>query len=587
MRITFKKFLSFIFFLMIVQGAWNNPLFSMELLDNQNATWSTVLSGTTICPPALTSYGICLASDAKNLIAISSNGNILWEKSFSRSKNVTICSLPSDFILFFDNDKNLMKLINPSGSLVWEIKCPFKVTDTQKNVFSGRDGRFIIKNEAQIYCYGINGICRWSINSLELKKLPAQELPDGSIIFFTKEKDSKTCGLRISPYGNILEEITFSGEISNSWWCKDGVLLSFTDGSSGLFSLDNNLAKNKWVFNKKLPGISFVVGENKKVVCAILPAATSTAVHLINSGNGNSISNFVITDINGNDLQIARLCSSGLLIADSKNCYFYKTDGTLLRAAQFENQKSKSAWNYLCLTSDAYLILCRKNWTLDSFRLSQNAAYQLTEGSEKKKTSYPDFININTAIFDYLYDNFDSQMTDSNIISQLKKGSYEEKEITWTSNILSTAYAYCQSLNSSDFGVRIENTIFENDTAGLEEIIAQLPYLVTSDSAECIALLIRRCDNLSILNAVFKGLSECGYDPDGKILEALEFKAAKLDKKASSTIALLCDAVGNICVYMGKPAYFSKGRLILKRFMSVQYNSHTREHIRQVMQTLL
>ena len=192
MRITFKKFLSFIFFLMIVQGAWNNPLFSMELLDNQNATWSTVLSGSTICPPALTSYGICLASDAKNLIAISSNGNILWEKSFSRSKNVTICSLPSDFILFFDNDKNLMKLINPSGSLVWEIQSPFKVTDTQKNVFSGRDGRFIIKNEAQIYCYGINGICRWSIDSLELKKLPAQELPDGSIIFFTKEKDSKT-----------------------------------------------------------------------------------------------------------------------------------------------------------------------------------------------------------------------------------------------------------------------------------------------------------------------------------------------------------------------------------------------------------
>ncbi len=588
MQSLLKKYSFLAFFMLIVPATLPFPLFSQELLDNQNATWTTVLPGITICPPALTSYGLCLASDAKNVVAISSGGSILWEKSFARTKNITICALPSDFILLFDNDKNIMKLINPSGSVVWEKKIGFKVTDTKTNVFCGRDGRFIIKSNSEIQCYGINGVCRWKLSSLELKGLAAQELPDGSIIFFTSEKEAKTCGIRVSPYGNVMEEITFSGEVTASWWCNEGVLLSFKDGTAGLFALENKLAKNKWVFDKKVPGLKFAVSENKKTVSALVPSENSLSVHLINAATGKTSSSFTIQDIKGNQLEMAEMCSAGLFVADAKNCCLYKTDGTLLYSARFENQNLKSAWNYLCLTSDAYLIMCRKNWTLDAFRLAQSSSsFTSNDNSKKQKNSYPDFIKINTSIFDYLYDEFDNSMTDTSRITELKKGNFAQKEVDWASDILSTAYAYSSSLNSSDFGVRIEKTIFENDTAGLEKILSQLPYLVTSDAADCTALIIRRTNNISVINALLKGLSECGYDPEGKILAALEYKASKIDAKNVTSIEKISDAVCSVCIYMGKPAYFSKGRTILKSFMSSNHDSRTREHVRSVLQNLL
>ncbi|MCR4580448.1 MAG: hypothetical protein K5681_08880 [Treponema sp.] len=577
-----KKIISFLFILII-----GTNLYCQELLDNQNASWTRVLPGTVITEPVYTSYGFCLETDDKNLVAISDKGSILWEKSFARTKNIHIASLSCDFILFFDNDKSLMKLINPSGSLVWERKIPIKVKKSATSVFTGRDGRFIIKDDSSIYCYGMNGICRWKITSQSLKDLSPQELPDGSIIFFTEEKDGLTCGIRVSPFGEIMEEITFSGQVIQSCWCQDGVLLSFKDGTAGLFSLEDGLAKNKWVFNVKVQGLSFVSSEDHQKVCALQPAENNVTVHVLDAKTGNSKKTFKIENLKGNKLAKAIFNSTGLFICDYERAFLYKTDGTMLWCGRFEGQNLKSAWNYLTFTDDNYLILSRKNWTLDSFRLYQKSSSASdSAGKKKAQCKYPDFIEVNTAQFEYFYGGFDSKFTNPAIISQLQKGDYSYKEIDWLSNALSTGFAYTSKLTKSQFNMRSEQTVFEEDGPGLEKILAQLPYFATSDSAELCAEIIRKSSNITILNAVLKGLSQCGYDPEGKILSALEFAASKIDKKNITTIQSICDAVVSVCIYMGKPAYFSKGREILKSFMSANYDARSREYVRSALSKL-
>ena len=178
-------------------------------------------------------------------------------------------------------------------------------------------------------------------------------------------------------------------------------------------------------------------------------------------------------------------------------------------------------------------------------------------------------------------------MTDPANQALLKDNNLGKKEIEITSNALSTGYAYSSSLVTSDFGTRMENSVFEEDSSGLEKILSQLPYLSSSDSAECIASIIRRTSNPSIINALLKGVSECPYDPEGKILAALEQKASKIDSKNVTNIESICDAVGGICQFMGKPAYFSKGRNILKNFLSPNQDARSREHVRMVMESLL
>ncbi len=568
-------------FLLIFVSLFIFPLFSQEIMENANASWSTVLTGKVISEPVSFSYGFCLTTDAKTVSAFSNQGKLLWEKSFSRSKDVYLYSLPYDFLLFFDNSKKIFKLINTSGSIIWEKEIPFTVNDSS-NVFSGRDGRFFIKSDNEIYCYGMNGICHWSLSSLKLKNLPFQELPDGSLIVFTSETDGKTGGLRISPFGQQLEEITFAGEVTSALWGSDGVFLTFTDGTAGLFSLEKGFAKNKWVFEKKIPGIKFIIHKNKKTVCVLTPSTFGFVVYVINPLNGKTNRYFNISDINSKNVKFETLNESGLLLSDEKTCSLYRLDGTCLWSGRFENQNSKSAWNYLFYSSDNHFILCRQNWTLDAFLLSQNSS-----GPAKKlnSISYPDFIEITPDFYNYISE-FNVSLYDKKRIESLKKGQYGYREEDWASQIFSVSSAYSLFLNSSDFGVHIEKTVFEDDAVGLEKILSQLSYLASSDSADYAAQILRRTNNPSVLNVILKGISECGYDPDGKMLSALEVRASKIHEKNVTSIDCICDAVLSICIYMGSPAYFSKGRNILKKFMSPNYDERTRSHVREVMKKL-
>ena len=64
------------------------PLSAQEKLSNYNTTWDAVLPGTPLCEPAVTSYGFCIATDARNIMGFSSNGTLLWEKQTGRIRNL-------------------------------------------------------------------------------------------------------------------------------------------------------------------------------------------------------------------------------------------------------------------------------------------------------------------------------------------------------------------------------------------------------------------------------------------------------------------------------------------------------------------
>ena len=59
-----------------------------EKLTNLNTSWTTVLTGTPVSVPVSTSYGFCVATDAKSVSAFSQEGKLIWEKTIKKSKNI-------------------------------------------------------------------------------------------------------------------------------------------------------------------------------------------------------------------------------------------------------------------------------------------------------------------------------------------------------------------------------------------------------------------------------------------------------------------------------------------------------------------
>lgn len=559
--------------------------FAQETLSNLNTSWTSVLPGTVICEPAVTSYGFCLATDARNLMGYSSNGTLLWEKKTGRVRNMSLTSLNGDFILFHDKDKNIIRLYNPSGREIWSKTLDFKLNSKP---FAGRDGRFFLYGEKTLLCLGINGIEKWKLETEYQKNLPMQELPDGSIILFLNDEGGKTRGLRISPFGEELENITFAGSIKSTASCKDGILLNFTDGSAGLFSLKKGLAESQWVANVKSGNSLFVVSPDFQQYRLLSLSKSEITIYQLEASNGELISSKSITGIDGTSLVKAELSASGLFITDKHKALLIDYDYNEIWSGIIPPQdKSKNIDQLIYLNND-YLVFCLKNWSINAWHTSQSTGASSDSKTVLKNihSDYSSFAPLELSKINYYNQGaFFNALKTSDRIESIRKGNYGYKEKEWLSQTLSVAKLYSMNSSSSDFGIHTEKSVFETDSAGFEAILIQLALLCTDQTQAAAAQIISESTNKSYCRALLSNLS--GYDPEGKLLEAIERNASRAGNKDSAYLSTICDAVYSICLFMGRPAYNTKGKEILKQFMGVGYSFNIRNYARDTLKKII
>lgn len=554
------------------------PLPATEILTKVNASWTTVIPGTVICEPVETSYGFCLVTDARNVIGYSNEGKQLWEKPIGKSRNVELSVLKNDFLLIFEKNENKMKILNPSGTEIWAKNIDFVPRD---KVLNGYDGRFFVYSEDKICCYGINGLCKWEMQTPTQKNIPLQQLPDGSIVVFYNETQGKTVGMRISPFGKQMEEITFAGNVQKSFSCKDGILLVFTDGTSGLFSIKNKeeTAQNKWVLQKKNINSSFLVSPDLQYYVHLENNPDNVIINIINCENGFINLSKKIDIIKGNKLQKSYCNDSGIFLCDDKNAVFYDYELKELFFAQMPSKQQQN-YNYLLQLSDNYLIFCNKDWSLASFRLSQKIGskipYPIFENS------YTHFYNENENIFSVMYmQDFGEELTNSKRIQNLKNGYYADLEREYLNEILSICKLYHTEINSTETGMRKEQSIFDLDIEGFQNILLQLTLFCNDSTQNLSAKILKNCNNRNYSYFLLTSLN--GYDPDGEILTTLEKLSSTVSFKDTTYINAICDCVYKICYFMGRPAYNTKGKKILKKFMNPSYNTINKNYARSTM----
>ena len=575
----FIKYLSLIFIFIIAQPLWAQGS-GLETLSNYNCSWTSVLPGTCLCQPEVTSYGFCLVTDARNIMGYSSGGKLLWEKNIGRVRNVSLTALRGDFILCHDQTSNILRLFNPSGSEIWTKALNFK---PQSKALAGRDGRFFLSGEGNVICFGINGSIRWKIQTGIQKNLPLQELPDGSIIVFLADEGGKTKGLRISPFGEVLEDITFAASIKKSYSSKEGILLIFTDDSAGLFSLEDGLTKSRWVTSVKAGNPEFIVNNDNSEFLLLSLDSNSIRIFKLNEKDGSELASWKINGINGLKLVKKDFSNNGLLLADSNTAFLLDENFKQIWSANMPQSIKNNRINHIIYTNDNYLIFCDKNWSLNAYLTSQSTQKTVLKNIQ---SDYSSFVSLDLTEYNYFTQGgFFSYLKNPERESEIKAGSFGKKEEGWLSETLSVARLYYLDSTSSNFGVHIENSVFKTDSAGFEAILVQLALLCTDQTQSACADIISRSNNKSYCRAILTNLT--GYDPDGKLLAAIEKNAGQAGSKDSAYCNSLCDAVYSICVFMGRPAYNKQGKDILKRFMGSSYSSATRTYARNILKKII
>lgn len=564
-----------------------------ETLNNLNTNWSIVMPGKVMVEPAVTSYGFSVITDSKLLSTYSSNGILLWETTVPRYRDAKIYVLADDFILLSTEKNSKLTLLNPSGVELWNKELDFQVTS---NPLSGRDGRFFVCGNDEIECLGITGITKWKLNTENLSQVPVQSLPDGSIVaFLSKTQDGKTKGIRISPFGEIMEEILFSGQVVSASTHTEGIALTFTDGSAGYFTLEENQSRNKWVLQNNGAGgngtiqpgkCQFLILDDSSVPYIFYMQAFTRSVNIykVNPKDGQVISSFRIDNIDTSNISQLYYTKSGIFICDSKTGWFYNDSGIELWSAVLPDKKGKTEWNYLIYTFDNHFIICNTNWTLNCYRVSQATKNRTVT---KQNLNYSNWYKIDTTDFEYIFrEKIEGDVVSPQRLSELKKGNYEKEEIVYISQLLSACQVLRTVLSSNNKTNWDGLSIFDKDSIGTEQLLNQLHLYSTDTFNSYEAFFLQKITNKSLLITLLKGIAENGYDPDGSVLSALQILAKKTSYKDELILTNICDAVYSVCNFMGRPAYNSKGKEILQNFLFPNFNSTTRTYARETLKKI-
>lgn len=562
-------------------------VFSQELLDSKNSSWQKVIPGELICEPQQTSYGFALITDSKYLISFSGSGTLLWDKPLKRATNPFFTVLPGDFFAVVTNSGKRLALLNPSGNEIWNTTVENPIT---KKPFAGRDGRFFVSSDTQISCYGVNGIRKWVLDTPQISDLPFQELSDGSfVIFLQVPYEGRTKGLRISPFGEILEEIIFSGIANSTVSCPQGILISFTNGLSGLFSLSDNKAKNKWVLQNKGSGQNhfntFVLSENKTDVIFITNDSSGSKINYIDLNEGKIEKSYPIASLGKITSSVYN--NQGVFITDSSKAYFYNHQGIEIWSGIFPAKSKASSWSYFTYTPDNFLILFDSSWTANAYRTIQD----LTNTQiQVPKYTYSKFYNIEASIFDnaYMPSKLPQEYTSDDFLAALNQGDYGAKEEQWISFLLSGCYARQQDFDNpnDNLGIRREPSIFQRDASGYQSLLRELNLFGTDTFVKLTANLISKEKDKNAIMTILSGLINNGYDPDGEIINAIYHLSRRTSEKDDGIIMQICDAVYSICLFNGRPAFYAKGKEILSLFLYPKYSAKARNHARTVFKKI-
>lgn len=557
---------------------------SITKVDEMDRSWFNVLSGSPSSAPLNTNYGFLIVEDSKFLSSYSRSGQRLWQTN-TKAKIKDISISETEFIAV-TNQNNQLQLINPSGLVLWTKSLGFTSLSAP---FFGFDGRTFVRGINQLSCFGINGIQKWTIKTDNQNSLEPKLLNDGSIILFLeKTHDGKTCALRISPFGNVLEEIVFQGKVVNAFTCDSGIILVFSSGEIGMASIkadsskETGLIYSKWI-NKNVKCTEY--SSCRKLQATKYAIFTPGYLVVINTDKGQIEKYFNIPEITDNNYLFFESIDDKFVIAQNSSCTVYNLSGKKIKHIQMPSKSGKYKWEFSFFMNSGYLTFLSKDWTINSFKIISTSKEKESPTfsyyqSKKLISGYKSYITN----LDYKPE---KRTFGAESFKALKSGNYGIKEID-ISNIVNTVInSYYESKTTASMNRETFELIsVQYNLTDMENILNLIPLLQSHYFQQKIAYLLSVEDDKTMILKLLKTVNECGYDPGGEILFQIELLVKRTNPKDQVILQSCADAVYEICRFMGRPALLSKGKEILGGLFYPQYDESTKKAARSAMQKL-
>ncbi len=539
-------------------------LFSINLFASEQeiVPWRSVVGGDVVVPPKLTSYGFVSMSDGRILNASTEQGTVIWRESIKGKPSKYFSVTDSDFIYLTTHNASKLSLYNPDGTLLWQIELE---SPTVSDPFPGKDGRVFIQEKNAVSCYGTMGTLKWRLALPAASNFPLVELNDGSLLYvLAQQKEYSSIALRISPYGEILEEIEFFDSISILQSHKDGVIISFENGLVGSCSVVDNELIHTWSAessNSILIPIDIILGETG--FCVLFSNGIIREYSLINQEQFWEYQlpqNFINQDV------YSRYVDNGYIFATSKNATYFSSQKTGFGGRK-EWEKTityTGQASFPIVTHSGYLVLSHDNWVIAGYKLADFAEKKITE-KKKNSKEYVDFYPRTEQTW------YDIQK----LLFSLHGGNYGVLEAEYKSYL-----DYC----IFEFQLEYMNNKKNTDFASKSKVYVATSFFESSHYNYVIPLILENEIDSYFITLALQIAANIAYDPNGIMIESIKNYYYEYRTRLSEGITIeVINAVYSICTYMGDGAFLDGGKEIL--FDIYEHNKNLKVQI-EVQKTL-
>ena len=573
------------FLVILISILQTHSLFASEVnsvsLADVEANAYSVLTGAVQSDVVKTSYGYVAVCEGRMITGFSKDGAVLWQKAATARPKAFISVGMGDLLCIVTGNSSV-QLLSPTGLSLWKNDAKESVNEAP---LFGWDGRIFARTKNAVFCWGLNGIQKWKLSLKDQDtNIPLVQLNDGSLLVFLTLKDgNNSVASHISPFGTLMNEVTFSGSVTQALSCDEGVLLVFNDGSLGLCSAIHDKKSDKVTLESRWRH-AFPAGQKKlslstsqgQCVSVIAPSNTSSSfVTVLSCVDGSEITSYSAT-VNEKNIHYIQQTKQGLVLADSQQAVCYDAKGQKLWQAFLNTKKS---WTKLFATDTGYLVLCGNDWTVSAYRMIQGVSTKESQFGQNTTKAYDSYYKALSLL--------SMRQSDTNLLAKkLAEGNYGEEEALWLSyltqelkelqNAYSTAPSYSAEkpwfITHPSYAETVLNLASQTGCALFQKTLAQLIILVRDP--QMLLCVIRAAKNL-------------GFDTDGSMMLALE--TLLKDSSCISNVQLMketCDAIVQICRAMGRPAYFRHGEDILKSLLMPSCDSRIRMYAVETLKTL-
>ncbi len=580
-----KKIFCLVFIFLFVS------FFYAEESEALQPNWQLVVGGAPIAPPIITDFGFAVPLDGRTMATVSETGQLMWFATLPGYKTSPHYTMGTGDFLIAVSGGNKLSLINPSGLTLWSSTAPAEILSTP---LQGRDGRIYLQCTNQLACFGIGGTLKWTLPVENISTLPLTELEDGSVLCLLNTiVDGCSTAVRVSPFGKILEEITFTSVVAGVKQSKFGTILIFTDGSLGICSSTDNMAVTRWSIPALVsPSVSSVPPQiyldTLHTLCAVVTASGSQSlVTVVDLDKGEKKFN-VSAAINLNDLQFGTIDLTNIVLCDSQKALGLSLDDGV--EVWNSDLPGKLTWDYLLYTPKGYIItLEKKSWLISAYRVTQTIGSQQYRAYKSEKTNYPVYIELATQKANIPQNDSEVFMNlippdlEKTIYRSIYEGNYGTSEAQWQA-LVTRENTRCLS-NSKSVS---QNPMASYDITYKESIIKLMGAFESSCFNRNLAQILQQETDISLLRTALRASAKIAYDPNLELLSSIELLLGKTSLLSNYTITTaICNAVYEICRFMGKPALFSRGRYILSYLLNQKLDSKTKDYAVYTLQKLI